>query len=45
MNDVGKSDELCSPRGVYEPPRLRELGMVDELTQKDGDSVIDDDTT
>jgi hypothetical protein len=42
MDDVARTDELPSPKQAYEPPRLDELGNVDELTAAtDNASVVD----
>ena len=42
MDDVARTDELPSPREAYEPPRLDELGKVDELTERPpGGSILD----
>jgi hypothetical protein len=40
VDDVTRIEELLLPRDEYEPPRLRELGRIDELTEvTDGGSV------
>lgn len=41
MDDVASTDEL-HPKEAYEPPRLDELGKVDELTETVGGSQVDD---
>jgi hypothetical protein len=46
MDDVVRNDELPSPREPYEPPRLDELGTVDEFTSvPDSGSALDGVTT
>jgi hypothetical protein len=45
MDDVARTDELPSSLEAYEPPRLDDLGRVDELTERPGISVQDDVTT
>jgi hypothetical protein len=46
MDDVARTNELPSPREAYEPPRLDELGTVDEFTSvTDSGSALDGVTT
>jgi hypothetical protein len=40
VDDVANTDEMRS-KAAYEPPRLDELGSVDELTQLVAGSVTD----
>jgi hypothetical protein len=42
MDEVARSDDLGSCKKPYEPPRLDELGRIDELTAGTAASPVDD---